>query len=85
LQAEDGHDVVFSRAWLQKNEFLFSFSGMKSQVHQYLQKLTKNNQELTSQHVANIADAFQEAMVEVLSKKLIKAALAYDVQAIALV
>ncbi len=66
-------DISFSRIFLDKNVYDFSFSGMKSQVHKSLEDLKAQKKELTKQVVCDIAWEFQEAVVEVLSKKLIRA------------
>lgn len=64
---------------------MFSFSGMKSQVHYLLQDLEKRNITLDEQLINDICFAFQEAVVEVLAKKLIKAAIQYKAQTIGIV
>ena len=55
-------------------KYEFSFSGMKSQVSFLLEKLEKGGIELTDQLICDIAYEFQEAVVEVMAKKLIQAA-----------
>ena len=47
---------------------------MKSQVSFLLEKLKKEGIELTDQLICDIAYEFQEAVVEVMAKKLIQAA-----------
>jgi hypothetical protein len=47
---------------------------MKSQVSFLLEKLKKENIELTEQLICDIAYEFQEAVVEVMAKKLLQAA-----------
>lgn len=57
---------------------------MKSQVSFLLEKLQKEHIPLTEDLLCDIAYDFQEAIAEVLSKKLIQAAQYYQAQSIAL-
>ncbi|MBC8284250.1 MAG: tRNA (adenosine(37)-N6)-threonylcarbamoyltransferase complex transferase subunit TsaD [Nitrospinae bacterium] len=61
----------FPRAYLEKNSLDFSFSGLKTSVKTYIQKRGDGNSVSLSDN--DIAAGFQEAVVEVLSKKIIKA------------
>lgn len=65
--------VQFKRIFLSHDKFEFSFSWMKSQVTFLLEKLNKEGIELDEQLVCDIAYDFQEAVVEVMAKKLIHA------------
>ena len=62
--------IVFKRPFLNKFEFDFSFSGIKTAVRLYIDK---HPSDYDSQ-VADIAAGFQAAVVEVLTYKLINAA-----------
>ena len=64
--------------------FEFSFSWMKSQVLQLLSHIEKEWKTLTEQDVCDIAYEFQEATVETLWKRLIKAAKMYWAKTIAI-
>ncbi len=66
----DPGKVMFTRPFLDKTEFDFSFSGIKSAVSRYIQThpATDRNDQ------AHIAAGFQAAVVEVLSYKIIHAA-----------
>ena len=64
--------------------FEFSFSGMKSQVLQLLSHYEKEWKNLTEQDICDIAYEFQEATVETLWKRLIKAAKMYGAKMIAI-
>ncbi len=56
---------------LEKEETLnFSFSGVKTAVKKYVEKLGK----LSKTNVANIAASFQESVVDIIIKRLFKAA-----------
>lgn len=66
----DPGQVFFTRPFLDKQQFDFSFSGIKSAVSRYIQthpQTYRNDQ-------AHIAAGFQAAVVEVLSYKIIHAA-----------
>ncbi len=67
----DPDHIRFPRSFLDKNSFDFSFSGLKSAVARYIAEYGELNDEV----VANIAAGFQKAVIDVLSFKLIRAAL----------
>lgn len=67
----------FNRIFLKADEYNFSFSWMKSQVYYLLKKLEEEWVQLTTEIVQDICYEFQEAVVEVLSKKLVKSAIEY--------
>ncbi len=77
----------FKRIFLPlKNDqiFEFSFSWMKSQVLQLLSHIEKEWKTLTEQDICDIAYEFQEATVETLWKRLIRAAKMYGAKTIAI-
>ena len=76
--------VQFKRIFLAHEKFEFSFSGMKSQVSFLLEHLERDWIALTEELVCDIAYEFQEAVVEVLSKKLIQAWEHFGAKALAL-
>ena len=76
--------VQFKRIFLAHEKFEFSFSGMKSQVSFLLEHLERAWIALTDELVCDIAYEFQEAVVEVLSKKLIQAGEHFGAKALAL-
>jgi N6-L-threonylcarbamoyladenine synthase len=65
----DPSKIQFPRAFIDKKNFDFSFSGVKTAVLRYLQ--THDNY---ADHMADIAAGFQESVVDVLSHKIIHAA-----------
>jgi N6-L-threonylcarbamoyladenine synthase len=73
--------VPFKRPFLDKNGFDFSFSGIKSAVNRYVQSHRDELPEL----VPHIASGFQEAVVDVLTHKLVAAAEHQRCERIALV
>ena len=73
LAASGNRGVIdFPRAFLEEGSYDFSFSGLKSAVLNYLNSKRMKNEEVNP---ADIAASFQEAVTDVLSAKLIKAAL----------
>ncbi len=71
--SEDGDPgaIEFPRAFLDKGSLDFSFSGMKTSVLHYLKRLDRPLQKQEHKHVVA---SFQEAVVDVLVKKLEMAA-----------
>lgn len=78
--AESGnpHAFSFPRAWLE-GTWNFSFSGLKTAVLREVRRLEKTGAALP---VANLAASFQEAVVDVLFTKTMKAAREFDVKSI---
>ena len=74
------HAIEFPRAHFDE-EYDFSFSGLKSAVLNYINQKKMKNEEII---VEDVAASFQEAVVEVLSSKAIKAALDKNYKTIAL-
>lgn len=72
LAAEsDAGGIVFPRPMLKKDNFNFSFSGMKTAVLNYLQHLESTPD---TQTIAQISSAFQTAVIDVISQKTLRAA-----------
>ncbi len=71
--ADDGDPdyVKFPRPMLKDGDHRFSFSGLKTAVAVFLKKLSADEYQ---RHRADIAASFQEAVVDVLVSKTIKAA-----------
>ena len=65
------HAVEFPRVYLDEDSYDFSFSGLKSAVLNYINKKKMMNEELNPN---DIAASFQNAVIEVLVAKTIKAA-----------
>ena len=70
--AKDGdpQQIKFTRPYLNKADFDFSFSGIKTAVRHYVER----HPSALNRRIADIAAGFQAAVVEVLSYKLIRAA-----------
>lgn len=63
--------IEFPRVYLEEGSFDFSFSGLKSAVLNYLNKMKMQAIEVNS---ADVAASFQQSVVEVLSNKAVRAA-----------
>jgi N6-L-threonylcarbamoyladenine synthase len=74
-------NIVFPRPFLKKSAFDFSFSGLKTAVLRYIQ----NHKDVYKKQIPDIVAGFQEAAVDVLSHKVINAALKKGCDHIALV
>lgn len=66
----DPQKIVFKRPYLDKAQFDFSFSGIKTAVFRYLQSHDPEQAQLR----ADLAAGFQEAVVDVLVHKVLHAA-----------
>ncbi len=75
----DDGGIKFPRALLKKNNFNFSFSGVKTAVLNYLHRLDSAPDEI---QISQIACAFQTAVVDVLTQKTIRAAESEDLKQI---
>jgi len=62
--------IKFPRSYLDKASFDFSFSGIKTAVNRY----AADHREQIKDHIADIAAGFQEAVMDVLTHKIIRAA-----------
>jgi len=73
--------ISFPRAFLEEDSYDFSFSGLKSSVLNYV-----NKQKMTGQDIVpeDVAASFQQAVVEVLVGKTMKAARGRGMKKIAL-
>ena len=77
----DPNRIKFPRAYLTKSDFDFSFSGIKTAVNRYIQTHSESYQS----QIPDIVAGFQEAVVDVLSFKIIQAAQVKKCEHIALV
>lgn len=73
--------IAFPRAWLEEGSLDFSFSGLKSSVLNYLNRAKQMGKEIV---IPDVAASFQEAVVEVLVAKTIKAAVENNIKTVTL-
>jgi N6-L-threonylcarbamoyladenine synthase len=80
-------DFHFKRILMSEhlNHFDFSFSWMKSQAYNVLQKLDKQWIVVEWQVLYDIAYEFQQAIVDILTHKLLEAAQQYNAQTVGIV
>lgn len=81
--AEEGdpNKIKFTRPYLNRSDFDFSFSGIKTAVNRYIQK----HPDRLKENIPDIVAGFQEAVVEVLAYKIVNAAVEKQCDHIALV
>ena len=72
-QSGQGDKIPFPRAHLSPESLDFSFSGLKTSVALYVNKWRDEEEGKGAVKVADIAASFQEAVIDVLAHKLMKA------------
>ncbi|NDY72525.1 tRNA (adenosine(37)-N6)-threonylcarbamoyltransferase complex transferase subunit TsaD [Desulfobacter hydrogenophilus] len=70
----DPEKIKFPRSMLKKDNFDFSFSGLKSAVARHLHEHPDMGPDMSQGRPAHVAAGFQMAVIDVLSTKLIAAA-----------
>ena len=65
--------IDFPRAYLSHDSLDFSFSGLKTSVALYVKKQFKSEEKIDRVDTTDIAASFQEAVVDVLVRKIMKA------------
>ncbi|HXL03282.1 MAG TPA: tRNA (adenosine(37)-N6)-threonylcarbamoyltransferase complex transferase subunit TsaD [Bacillota bacterium] len=77
----DPQAVRFPRAFLEEGSYDFSFSGLKTSVVNYVAKANRKGREIS---VPDIAASFQEAVIDVLVERTLRAASEKAVRTVAL-
>ncbi|MBF0227397.1 MAG: tRNA (adenosine(37)-N6)-threonylcarbamoyltransferase complex transferase subunit TsaD [Desulfobacterales bacterium] len=77
----DPYKIHFSRPYLDKDKFDFSFSGIKTAVKRYIETNKDNYQNM----IPDIAASFQESVIDVLSYKIINASIQRKCSSLAVV
>ena len=72
----DSNVIKFPRGLIKSDSFNFSFSGLKTALLYYMDDYDNNENSITPN---DIAASYQEAIIDVLSKKLSRAVSHYDV------
>lgn len=75
------HQIKFPRAWLEKDSLDFSFSGLKTAVLNHVNTCKAKN---STVDIPDICASFEDAVVEVLVTKSIRAAKLHNIQTITL-
>ncbi len=76
-------DLEFPRPMINSQNFDFSFSGLKTAVLYYIEKVTRAKK-LSGEQKADIAMSFQNAVVDVLTTKALSACKKYNCKTISL-
>jgi len=84
LSATDRNHISFPRPMINSGDFNFSFSGLKTSVLYTLKRLRSANQPLNQSTIQLICKEFQNAVVETLVTKTIRAAKKYKVKSVLL-
>ncbi|WP_438313248.1 tRNA (adenosine(37)-N6)-threonylcarbamoyltransferase complex transferase subunit TsaD [Sporosarcina sp. FA9] len=77
LAASSDGEIEFPRAWLEKDSYDFSFSGLKSSVINYKHNLEQRGEKVNPEHVAS---GFQSSIIDVLTTKSVRAAKEFAVK-----
>lgn len=77
LAAIGKESIAFPRAWLEEGSYDFSFSGLKSSVINTIHNAKQRGEQLKKE---DVAASFQASVIEVLTKKTIRAAKEYGVK-----
>ncbi|MGL1932481.1 MAG: tRNA (adenosine(37)-N6)-threonylcarbamoyltransferase complex transferase subunit TsaD [Desulfotalea sp.] len=78
----DPEAIRFPRSFLEKDSLDFSFSGLKTSVMNYCNKVKQQKSNLSEIDKANIAASFQQAVIDVLTSKTILAAVQNEISTI---
>ncbi|MHB8483757.1 MAG: tRNA (adenosine(37)-N6)-threonylcarbamoyltransferase complex transferase subunit TsaD [Nitrospiria bacterium] len=81
-KGQDPDQIIFPRAFLSRTSYDFSFSGLKTSLRTFLEK--KTDDEIRG-ILPQIASGFQQAIVDVLVKKTLRAAQEFKIQNIVIV
>ena len=82
--AKLGNPDVFTFGKPKLENYDYSFSGIKTSVLYFLQKQLKENPNFIQENVENLCASVQKTIIDVLMKKLEKAAKDYDVKEVAI-
>lgn len=82
--AQEGNSSAFSFTKPSLPDFEFSFSGLKTNVLQFLTKQTKHNPNFLAENINDICASLQATILDILFEKLIKAARHFNIREIAI-
>lgn len=82
--AKEGDANAFKFTKPEMANFDFSFSGLKTNVLQFLQRETKKDKDFIKKRLPDICASLQKTIVDILFDKLIKAAKHYSINEIAI-
>lgn len=73
-EASGASTIPFPKSYLGKDSLDFSFSGIKTSVLYYVNRLRQKNHNISKKEINDICYSFQEAALDALVEKVIKAA-----------
>lgn len=82
--AQLGNPEAFQFTKPEMADFNFSFSGLKTNVLQFLQRQTKNDKDFVQNNLNDICASLQKTIIDILFDKLTKASRHYDIKEIAI-
>ncbi|TAF76018.1 MAG: tRNA (adenosine(37)-N6)-threonylcarbamoyltransferase complex transferase subunit TsaD [Bacteroidetes bacterium] len=82
--AKNGNSKAFIFSIPEVPDFNFSFSGIKTSILYFIQKNTVQNPDFISENLADICASVQFTLVEILMRKLKKAAKQFHIKTIAI-
>ncbi|MDH4472936.1 MAG: tRNA (adenosine(37)-N6)-threonylcarbamoyltransferase complex transferase subunit TsaD [Fluviicola sp.] len=82
--ARDGNPLAFTFSKPQIDGYNYSFSGLKTSVLYFLQKMEKENPQFIAENTNDICASVQQAILDILFKKLVLAAKDLNVTDIAI-
>jgi N6-L-threonylcarbamoyladenine synthase len=82
--AKTGNATRFTFPEPKAGDFDFSFSGLKTSVLYFLQKETRSNPEFVKDNLNDLCASIQKSIIDILLKKMAKAAIKFGVKEIAL-
>jgi len=82
--AKDGNPKKFEFSKPQVPGLDFSFSGLKTNVLQFLQRETKGNPDFVKENLNDICASLQETIIDILFDNLIKATKQYNIDEVAI-
>lgn len=82
--AQKGAPNAFKFTKPEMPEFDYSFSGLKTNVLQFLQRETKKEKDFVEKRMNDICASLQKTIIDILFDKLIKAAKQYNIAEIAI-
>ncbi len=76
--------ILFPRPLMYSNDYSFSFSGLKTAVYREVEKLKQKQKNLDQKTICDIAASAQQAIIDVLVVKTLRAVKEYKVQSLLL-
>ncbi len=82
--AQSGNPDKFQFAKPHVSDLNYSFSGLKTSILYYLQKMEKEDPDFIEKNLHDLCASIQKTIIEILFKKLIKAVKQYNIKEVAI-